>query len=432
LFPRQPQNPAKALIITRSDDEYSSGEFAQLAASANFTVVAELRIPKRFPVTSHYVGSGKLSEIQALCKASAAQAVLFDAELSSRQKSNLEKTLDCQTLDRSETILRIFALRAHTHEGKLQVETARIEYLTSQLVRSWSHLDRQKGGIGLRGAGETQLELDQRMLNRRLAALRKKLGKMRSRRAMELRTRARRGVLTVSLVGYTNAGKTSLFNRLTASTLHTADMPFATLDPTLRRLAVPGVDNVVLADTVGFIRDLPHQLIDAFKATLEEVCKADLLLHVVDASDPQWLSRIAQVDEVLQEIGASDRPCLIVMNKVDLLHDSGKTPCPARPKIAALVSAHTSAGVPELLHLVAAHLAGHWIRIRVLLAPHQGAVRAKLYKIRAIIEEKVTTEGRFDLHLQLPTESWADIESELLASGGSVLQDGLLDNKEYA
>src|SRR5690554_3088322 len=267
------------------------------------------------------VGSGKLEEIRQAIAQHQAELVLINHELTPSQERNLERELECRVLDRTGLILDIFAQRARSHEGKLQVELAQLEHSITRLVRGWTHLDRQKGGIGLRGAGETQLEIDQRLVRGRIKAIHKSLAKVRSQRHQSRRARRRAEIPTVSLVGYTNAGKSSLFNRLSDAGSYVADQLFATLDSTLRRLELPEFGPAILADTVGFVRDLPHQLVEAFRATLEESTEASLLLHVVDCSNEQRQALKEQVDLVLAEIGAAEVPTLLVYNKVDLLGD---------------------------------------------------------------------------------------------------------------
>ena len=303
-------------------DEGLAEEFADLARSAGATVAAQLNARIDKPNPAFLIGSGKLEEVKAACEATGADLVLVNHPLSPVQERNLEKALERRVVDRTGLILDIFALRANSHEGKLQVELAQLKHMATRLVRGWTHLERQRGGsIGLRGPGETQLETDRRLLQKRLDQLQKRLDKVEVQRTQMRRARVRSEVPRIALVGYTNAGKSTLFNALTGAGAYAADKLFATLDPTVRKVDLPGGD-AVLADTVGFVRDLPHELVAAFRSTLSEAREADLLLHVVDAADPLRDERIAQVDEVLAEIGAGDIPQLLAFNKIDRLEDA--------------------------------------------------------------------------------------------------------------
>ena len=297
-------------------------EFEELVLSAGGDPVAYVMGARDVPHARTFVGSGKLAEIKEQVEDQCAEVVMFNHALSPSQERNLEQELECRVLDRTGLILDIFAQRARTHEGKLQVELALLQHIATRLVRGWTHLERQKGGIGLRGPGETQLETDRRLLRARIKSITARLDKVRKQRDQGRRSRKRAEIPTVSLVGYTNAGKSTLFNYMTESTVYVADQLFATLDPTLRRLELENVGPVVLADTVGFIAHLPHKLVEAFKATLEETLNADLLLHVVDGASDERDSNIAEVQDVLTEIGAEGIPQLQVFNKLDLLEQS--------------------------------------------------------------------------------------------------------------
>lgn len=305
--------------ITTSED---LAEFEQLALAAGAKVMAQIKAKRQAPDPKYFIGSGKVADIREQVVAHNATLVLFNHALSPAQERNLEKVVQCRVLDRTGLILDIFAQRARTFEGKLQVELARLEHLAARLKRGWTHLERQRGGIGLRGGpGETQLEIDQRLIRQRVATIKKSLEKVHSQRQQSQRARKRAAMPVVTLIGYTNAGKSTLFNRLTRAQVYVADKLFATLDPTLRRFYIPEFGNVILADTVGFIRHLPHELVEAFRATLEETKDANLLLHVIDASDPEHLEKAKAVAEVLEQIGASTVSQLIVYNKIDLLSD---------------------------------------------------------------------------------------------------------------
>ena len=296
-------------------------ELAELAVSAGALVVDRVVVERSHPVAATYIGSGKAAELAGRVVESGASLVIVDHALTPGQERNLERIVGCRVLDRTGLILDIFAQRAKTSEGKLQVELAQLRHLTTRLVRGWTHLERQKGGIGLRGPGETQLETDRRLIGIRIKTLTRRLEKVQSQRRLRRRSRERTPIPTVSLVGYTNAGKSSLFNRLTGADVYAADQLFATLDPTMRRLEVPGYGPVVLSDTVGFVRDLPHNLVAAFHSTLEEVASASCLLLVNDVSDPDGDDLIQAVENVLDEIGAGDVPRILVHNKIDLSGD---------------------------------------------------------------------------------------------------------------
>ena len=306
------------------DYNESLQEIQLLASSAGAVPLALVKGRRARPDSALFAGQGKVEEIKQVVAAKGAQIVIFNHELSPVQERNLERALDCRVIDRVSLILDIFAQRARTHEGKLQVELAQLEHLATRLVRGWTHLERQRGGIGLRGPGETQLETDRRLLGKRVKVLKEKLGKVRAQRAVQRRARKRSKLVHASLVGYTNAGKSTLFNRVTRSDVFAMDRLFATLDTTTRRVHTGNGAGAVLSDTVGFIRRLPHTLVAAFRATLEETSEADLLLHVVDASTDDRGAQIAAVNQVLEEIGAKDIPQIMVMNKID------RTPHPAR------------------------------------------------------------------------------------------------------
>lgn len=316
-------------------------ELRHLASSAGLDVRAVVEGKRSKPDAALFIGSGKAEEVAAALRASEAQVAVFNHELSPAQQRNLERKLDCRVADRTGLILDIFAQRAKSFEGKLQVELAQMEHLSTRLVRGWTHLERQKGGIGVRGGpGETQLELDRRMIRQRVKLLREKLAKLGQQRGMQRRARKRSGVISVSLVGYTNAGKSTLFNRLTQSGVYAADQLFATLDTTSRKLFIPECGPVVLSDTVGFIRNLPHTLVEAFGATLEEAAQADLLLHVVDVSSPAREEQVAEVNKVLTEIGAHNVPQLLVLNKIDA---SGMAPGMERDEYGKITKVWVSA-----------------------------------------------------------------------------------------
>jgi len=349
MFER-PQGGDRALLVSLDlgdgEQEAKVAELRELAASAALRVIAVVQGKRMRPDPATFAGKGKVAEIGALVSEQQAAVVIFNHVLSPAQERNLEKALSCRVVDRVSLILDIFAQRARSHEGKLQVELAQLQHMSTRLVRGWTHLERQKGGIGLRGPGETQLETDRRLLGKRVKVLKEKLSTVQMQRAVQRRARQRAQVLSVALVGYTNAGKSTLFNALTKADAYAANKLFATLDTTTRKLHTPGGRDVVLSDTVGFIRDLPATLVAAFRATLEETVQSDLLLHVVDASSEEQDMQIAEVNRVLGEIGASELPQVLVMNKTDLTALPAALERDEYGRIARLrVSARTGAGV---------------------------------------------------------------------------------------
>lgn len=384
-------------------------EFSELARSAGATPAGTVTASRATPDPKYFIGSGKAEEVRARVAETDAELVLFNHTLSPSQERNLEKLLQCRVLDRTGLILDIFAQRARSFEGKLQVELAQLQHLSTRLVRGWSHLERQKGGIGLRGPGETQLETDRRLLGARIKQLHRRLEKVQRQRAQGRRARTRAELPTVSLVGYTNAGKSTLFNTLTGSEVYAADQLFATLDPTLRRLDLPEMGPVILSDTVGFVQHLPHDLVAAFRATLEETRAADLLLHVVDASDPVRLERIGQVDQVLRDVGAEDVPQLLVYNKLDRM--PGEAPrlerdAQGRP-VRVWVSALTGAGLDLLVTALGELLQGPVARGWLCVPPGAGRLRSELFRIGAVRQERFEDGGATWLELALPA---ADLE----------------------
>ena len=383
-------------IELKRDTNPELDEFAELAKSASIDVVEAIVAPRDAPHPHTFIGKGKVQEVKALVRQTQAGLVLVNHELNAGQQRNLEKALDCRVITRTELILTIFADRARSHEGQLQVELAQLKHAQTRLVRGWTHLDRQKGGIGLRGAGEKQIELDQRMLSDRIKAMEKKLADVGKRRAQSRRGRSRRGVPMVTLVGYTNAGKSTLFNRLASADVYAEDQLFATLDPTTRKIEIPGLTDVVLADTVGFVSLLPHALVEAFKATLEEVAAADLLVHVVDASDPLMEERVEQVREVLTEIGAGKVPEILALNKIDLVEE---VPNPDPRSRAVPVSAIEGTGIDALIEEIGDAL-GVASPHEVVLDSGDGKTRAWLYRSGAVLDEALLEDGSLQLTLQ--------------------------------
>ena len=381
--------------LAHSDD---LEELHGLASAAGGQVVGELLSQRGRPVASTFLGKGKIEELRDLVVMQEASLVVFNQPLSPIQERNIEREIKCRVIDRTRLILDIFALRASTSEGKLQVELAQLKHMATRLVRGWTHLERQKGGIGLRGPGETQLETDRRLLNERIKVLRRRLQKVESQRALRRRSRQRAPVPTVSLVGYTNAGKSTLFNRLTGSEVYAEDKLFATLDPTMRRYTpVDGIE-IVLSDTVGFISELPHALVQAFHSTLEEVVDSALLLHVVDASDPDRADRIRQVQDVLGEIGAADIPQLVVMNKIDNLDDPVET---VENSNQIWLSAVTGQGIDQLDAHLEKFFSRFMSRRKLMLLPAAGKVRAQLYQHCNVLEETFDEQGKLHLEVEM-------------------------------
>ena len=394
------------IYFSQDKDMEDLQEFETLASSAGVEAMQVITGSRKAPHPKYFVGEGKA--IAEAVKATGASVVLFDHALSPAQERNLERLCECRVIDRTGLILDIFAQRARTHEGKLQVELAQLRHMATRLVRGWTHLERQKGGIGLRGPGETQLETDRRLLRNRIMQILSRLEKVEKQREQGRRSRAKADIPTVSLVGYTNAGKSTLFNQITAAEVYAANQLFATLDPTLRRIDVPDVGETVLADTVGFIRHLPHDLVAAFKATLQETRQATLLLHVIDAADVRVQENIDAVNTVLAEIEADEIPALMVMNKIDMLDDFEPRidRDDENKPIRVWLSAQTGVGVPLLFQALTERLSGEVAQHTLRLPPKEGRLRSRFYQLQAIEKEWMEDDGSVSLQVRMPIVDW--------------------------
>ncbi len=404
-----PSARERAILLTPAADRARRKEFESLAASAGAEVVGAVTAALRRPDPRTLIRSGKLEELKQLCLLACPAIVVVDFPLSPSQERNLQTALDCPIVNRASLILDIFAMRARSSEGKLQVELAQLRHLATRLVGGWTHLERQKGGIGLRGPGETQLETDRRLVAQRIRRLEAQLSRVMARRRRERTRRRRSGAIVVSLAGYTNVGKSTLFNRLAGARVTARDRPFDTLDPTIRRISLPNGQVVLLSDTVGFIRDLPPELVAAFHSTLEEITSADLILHVIDASLPDQMERIDEVERVLKEIGASGRSMLRVFNKADIIPDGLRADDSVGS--AARVSALTGAGVDELLARVAQRLSAGRLRRTIRLDAGQGRLRALLYRRGRVLRERLLPGGGWTLDLEMTRRAYEKLAS---------------------
>ena len=383
-------------------------EFQLLAESANVEILQIITTSRATPQAKYFIGEGKAQEIADAVKALDADVVLVNHQLTPAQTRNLESICQCRVVDRTGVILDIFAQRARSHEGKLQVELAQLKHLSTRLVRRKTGLDQQKGAVGLRGPGETQLETDRRLIKVRIAQLQNRLAKVEKQRNQNRQTRQKADIPTISLVGYTNAGKSTLFNFITQANVYAADQLFATLDPTLRRLQIQDVGTAILADTVGFVRQLPHDLVSAFKSTLQETVEASLLLHVIDAADARKIENIEAVNLVLEEIKADKVPTLLVYNKIDLLenvaphieyNDENKP-------VAVYLSAHSGEGLELLLEAIKVRLKNEILSFTLTLLPQEGKIRHALYQLDSIRHEQISDEGEFILNVQIDKVEW--------------------------
>lgn len=395
-----------ALILYQRDSSVDDQEILEeiklLAASAGAVVVETLTAFRRSPDASTYIGKGKVEEVKAKVEAEGIDLVILNHSVSPIQERNLERALKVRVLDRTGLILDIFAQRATSHEGKLQVELAQLQHIATRLVRGWTHLERQKGGIGLRGPGETQLETDRRLIGHRIKTLNKRLDNVSAQRQLRRKSRAKVPVPTVSLVGYTNAGKSSLFNTITNAKVYAEDQLFATLDTTMRRVELDEFGAAILSDTVGFIRDLPHSLVEAFHSTLEEVSNAHLLLHVVDVVSHYREECVIEVNKVLSEIEASEIPSIMIFNKIDLIDGAPKIKRNSQGLVNEIwLSAHTGEGVDLLLEAIEGHLSLLHTRCQLCIPASNGKLRATLYQKSVVKSEAINDDGSFELELEL-------------------------------
>lgn len=399
-------------------------EFKELALSAGADIVDVVTANRTVPDVKYFIGTGKASEIATLVRAEKAALVIFNHVLTPAQERNLERLFQCRVLDRTGLILDIFAQRARTFEGKLQVELALLTHMSTRLVRGWTHLERQRGGIGVRGGpGETQLETDRRLIRNRIKVINERLAKVRSQREQSRRARRRATIPTIALVGYTNAGKSTLFNRLSGSDVYAANQLFATLDPTFRRVETKEAGPLILTDTVGFIRHLPHDLVMAFHATLQEVAEADLLVHVIDAHNEEREEQKTQVSAVLQLIHAEHIPCIEVYNKIDLFQHGEMEQVVVSPRIdydewgmvkRVYVSAKSGLGLDMLLHAIGKILHRDKVTKDIILLPNEAKMRALLYQQQAVLTETIDQDGCFHLSVFMPE---VDLERILEARG---------------
>ena len=433
MFFERPDSGEGAILVhidfPEGAEKEDPREFEELVRSAGIDTLALVTGTRSKPDSKTYIGKGKLDEVREAIEFYEAELVLFNHALSPSQQRNLEADLKCSVVDRTGLILDIFAQRARTHEGKLQVEMAQLQYQATRLVHGWSHLDRQQGGYGMRGTGETQSEADRRLLRDREKLINKRLKKVQTQRDQSRRARKRSATPTVSLVGYTNAGKSTLFNAVTNAEVYAADQLFATLDPTLRRMNVPGMGEVVLVDTVGFIRHLPHKLVEAFKATLQETKEADLLLHVIDCADDDRQANMEQVEIVLDEIEALDRPTLQVFNKIDRVPgatakiDRDEQGLPWR----VWVSAMDRSGL-ELIYQAIGELLSTTLYEQVIeLEPKDGQLRSLLYAHNAVMTESVEENGNIKLEIRLEKDDF----QRLLSRAGIPVERFITKEKEF-
>lgn len=418
MFDRYEAGEQAVLVHINFSDENSKEdlhELQMLVSSAGVNAVEVVTGSRQSPNAKFFVGTGKAEEIANAVRATSADVVIFNHALSPSQERNLEALCKCRVLDRTSLILDIFAQRARTHEGKLQVELAQLRHISTRLVRGWTHLERQKGGIGLRGPGETQLETDRRLLRDRIKSILRRLEKVQKQREQGRRARVRNEIPTLSLVGYTNAGKSTLFNTITSAGVYAADQLFATLDPTLRKIQLQDVGPAIIADTVGFIRHLPHDLVAAFKATLQETQSADLLLHVVDYADENFRENTDQVNEVLEEIEAGEVPQLVICNKIDRLEgvephiDRDENGLPVR----VWVSAQEGLGIELLFSALTECLSQNMVQYQLRIPPKQSKLRGAFFGLNCITAESYAEDGDWLVDVRMPARDWNRLQKRV-------------------
>jgi len=417
LFDREKIGEKATLVFFSKNEKKDSEnlEFSELVSSAGADIVGGIFSQNRNPNARYFLGKGKLNELHASIRENNSDLIIFNASLTPSQERNIEQKLECRVLDRTGLILDIFAQRARSFEGKLQVELAQLHHISTRLIRGWTHLERQKGGIGLRGPGETQLETDRRLINNRIRQLKFRLNQVEKRREMNRQNRLKAGIPTVAIVGYTNAGKSTLFNKLTGAKEFVRDQLFATLDPVMRRLDLKEGGPIILSDTVGFIKELPHELVAAFKATLQEAREADLILHVVDASDKNRLQRVRQVNNVLRQLDADKVPQIRVYNKVDKLKfKTNQIRSGNRFLKSVWLSALTGQGLNTILSAISDFISKNVILGCIELTNKQGRQRAKLFQMGAVREEKILNDGSWELLLKIKKQ---DIQRFLKKEG---------------
>ena len=402
MFDR-PEVGEKAILVNINFNNINhredTNELIQLVTSAGFDVAEIIQSKKNQPDARYFVGSGKAQELVTIKEITKSSTIVFNHELTPSQERNIEKLTGLRVYDRTALILYIFSQRAKSYEGKLQVELAHLDHLSSRLTKGWSHLERQKGGIGLRGTGETQLETDRRLINQRIKSIKAKLNKSHKQREINRYSRNKSDQTLIALVGYTNAGKTTLFNLLTESELYAKDKLFATLDSVTRKSSLAGLDDVLFSDTVGFISDLPTELIESFKATLDELKSADILLHVVDISDPDFIFKTDQVELILKELGVSEIPCIRVNNKSDKVSKDLNNISNSNDEV--WLSAMKNRGLEDLIKCIQSNRKKSMVKEWVELEPSEGKTRAKLYSLGKVIEETTTESGLIQLLLEI-------------------------------